>query len=132
MAAGPVELVVIEFPRNHFRGPVAEELARLVDAGLVHVVDMAFLSKDASGDVTWLGPQSMDAGLLEGIVPDRARLAGRITRQDACLLGARLAPGASAALVVWERRWEAWLSGAVARAGGTLHEGRSAGLFVAS
>lgn len=132
MAAGPVELVVIEFPRNRFRGDIAQELARLVDAGLVRIQDMAFMSKDASGDVTWLGPSIMDPSLLEGLLPAGDRLAGRLTRQDACLLGARLRPNTSAVLLVWEKRWEAGLSSAVLAAGGTLRCSAPGGLDLAS
>lgn len=132
MAAGPVEMIVIEFPRNRFRGHIAEELARLVEAGLVRIQDMAFLSKDASGDVTWLGASAMDPSLLEGLLPAGDRLAGRLARQDAGLLGARMRPNTSAALLVWERRWEAGLSSAVLGVGGTLRSSAPGGLDLAS
>jgi len=50
---GPVDYLVVEFPasRANFSGEMAAELTALVDRGLVRVLDLLFLKKDADGTV---------------------------------------------------------------------------------
>ena len=49
---GPVEYVVIGFPGNRFKGEVVPAIAELVDNDVVHIIDVAFIKKDADGTVT--------------------------------------------------------------------------------
>jgi hypothetical protein len=120
MASRPEEWVVIEFPRNCFRGPIADEVARLVASGVVRVADLAVISKDVSGDVTWVDADALDPDLWNALVLPGDRLAGRIEPSDVWLVGARLAPDTSAIVLSWERLWQAPLTLAVAQAGGTI------------
>ena len=52
MALGPVELLVIKFPGNQFRGEVVAALRDLVESGAVRIIDLLFVKKDAHGVVT--------------------------------------------------------------------------------
>ena len=45
---GPVEYVVIAFSGNRFKGEIVPAVAELVDNGLVRILDVAFIKKDAS------------------------------------------------------------------------------------
>ena len=49
---GPVDYAVIAFPGNQFNGEIAPALADLVEAGTIRLIDVAFVSKDAGGEVT--------------------------------------------------------------------------------
>jgi len=51
MAEGPVHYIVVAFPENRFSGQIAPALAELVDNGTIRVIDLAFVAKDANGDV---------------------------------------------------------------------------------
>ena len=48
---GPVDYMVVEFPlgKANFSGEMATELASLVERGLIQVLDLLFISKDADG-----------------------------------------------------------------------------------
>ena len=60
MDIGPVEILVVGFPGNQFNGEVAPALAELVRAGLIRVIDLVFVTKDAAGDV--VGVELADIG----------------------------------------------------------------------
>ena len=49
MALGPVELLVIKFPGNEFRGEIAPALRELVENGTIRIIDLLFIKKDADG-----------------------------------------------------------------------------------
>ena len=39
MSTGPLELVVLKFPGNQFTGEIIPEIQRVVDAGVIRVID---------------------------------------------------------------------------------------------
>src|SRR5262249_52182751 len=51
MSLGPVEYVILGFPGNQFTGQIVPELAKLIDSGLVRIIDLTFIMKDAAGGV---------------------------------------------------------------------------------
>ena len=60
---GPVDYLVVEFPAGqaHFTGEMATELAALVDAGTVRVLDLLILQKGADGSVEAAEIDDLDA-----------------------------------------------------------------------
>src|SRR6188472_397463 len=48
---GPVDWIVVEFPGSQFNGEIAPALQDLVDRGLVRVLDLLILKKDADGGI---------------------------------------------------------------------------------
>ena len=50
---GPVDFVIIEFPAGeaNFTGEAADELAALIEAGTIRLVDLLILTKDDDGCV---------------------------------------------------------------------------------
>ena len=71
-ALGPTEFIVVGFAGNRFTGDIAPALAELVDSGLIRMIDLAVVSKDADGAVTILEMQE-----LSPEVADRLRQARR-------------------------------------------------------
>src|SRR3954462_14574732 len=78
---GPVDYLVVEFPAgaSNFTGEMANELLALVDGGIIRVIDVLILTKDASGaveamelsDVPELGElQTLEAELAELLAED--------------------------------------------------------------
>ena len=51
MAIGPVEYLILGFPGNNFTGQIVPELAKLLDSGLVRIIALTFITKDADGVV---------------------------------------------------------------------------------
>ena len=49
--SGPVDIVMLRFTGNKFNGEIAPALRDLVVRGLVRVIDLLFVYKDADGTV---------------------------------------------------------------------------------
>ncbi len=109
---GPIEIAVFSFPGSRFNGQVAPALRELVDSGTVRLLDLAFVTKDADGDVAWFELEAVG-----GIAPEFAELGAEpidlLNEEDIALLAEEVAPGSSAAIVVWEHTWAARLAEAV-------------------
>jgi uncharacterized membrane protein len=117
MDIGPVDLLVVEFPGNQFKGEIAPALRELVTEGTVRVLDLLFVYKDADGEV---GSLEL-AGLGPDLEPAFADLDGQLgggllDAEDVAQVGAGLQPNSSAALIVWENTWAARFVSAMERA----------------
>ena len=51
MTTGPLSYLVVAFPGNQFKGEILPELKRIVDKGLIRIVDLIFIMKDQDGNV---------------------------------------------------------------------------------
>ncbi|MFC7760743.1 hypothetical protein ACFQY4_24030 [Catellatospora bangladeshensis] len=58
---GPVDYLVIEFPGNKMTGEGIPLLLDLVDRGIVRILDLAFIRKDADGTISAIRVEDMDA-----------------------------------------------------------------------
>jgi hypothetical protein len=121
MGVGPVEYIVVGFPGNRFNGDIAPELAKLIDNETIRVLDLLFIGKDSSGEVT-----SFEFDQLDELAPFadlEGEVGGVLGEEDIEYVAANLEPGTSAALLVWEDRWAAPFADAVRESGGVLLEG---------
>src|SRR6476660_4247955 len=51
MTLGPLEYTVIGFRGNQFDGSIADEIRRVVDSGIIALVDVVCITKDEDGSV---------------------------------------------------------------------------------
>jgi len=119
---GSIDFVVVEFPRGatHFSGEIAAALDDLVELGLVRVLDLVLVRKDADGGVVAVEVADLpdeEAGPLRKFEADVAVL---LSEEDVVALAEVLEPETVAGVVVWENRWSVPFASAVARAGGQL------------
>ena len=61
MPVGSIEYAVIAFPGNHFKGEILPAIQELVDNGIVRILDIVLVIRDAAGDV-----QSLEVSALAG------------------------------------------------------------------
>ena len=117
---GPIDFVVVEFPANesNFTGEMVEELLRLVEAGLIRVVDVLILVKDADGVVDALELSDVDD--LGPLAALEAELAELLAEEDVVNLAAAMDPGSTAGVLIWENLWAAPFASAVRHSGGQL------------
>ena len=114
---GPVELVLIEFPRSDFKGEIIAELGRLVDAGTIDVLDALVVRKGDDGSVEWLEASDSGAEELARIVGEPA---GLLAADDVDDIADDLAPGSAVGMLVFEHTWARGLGTAVRGAGGQV------------
>jgi hypothetical protein len=117
---GPIDYVVVEFPAgaSNFTGEMVTELVALVDAGVIRVVDILILTKDADGTVEATELEDLeDLGELQAIETELAEL---LAADDVAHLAAAMDPGSTAGVLIWENRWAAPFASAARRSGGQL------------
>jgi len=99
---------------------VAPALARLVASGMIHIIDLTFVTKDADGTVTSLELDALAPGQADGFADLDGDIEGLLTESDIAQLAAGLEPESSGLLVVWESTWAAEFANAVRDSGGLL------------
>ena len=119
MSLGPIEVLMLRFPGNRFRGEIAPALADLVDSGTVRVIDLLFAIKDADGDIDVLEISDME-GDLSVFAPATSELADTLTEDDARVLSQSLPNNSSAAILLFENTWAKTFVDAVSRANGEV------------
>ena len=116
---GPIDYFAIEFPTRNLQGEGMAVLVDLVDRGIIRVLDLRFLRKDADGKVNELIGEQLDTGLALF----QGASSGMIGGDDLEEAAAVLEPGSAAALIVYENVWAGPFAGAVRRAGGRVIAG---------
>lgn len=117
---GPVDFLAIEFPGGRLTAAGFDQLLSLADQGVVDILDMEFIAKNADGtskkiDVwEFAVPEGVDlstwAGASSGLLDD----------SDIGEISAALQPGSVAVVVIYENRWVLGLVDAWRRDGARL------------
>jgi hypothetical protein len=120
MSLGPVEMIVVKFPGNKFTGEITPALADLVDKGLIRIIDLLFVAKDADGTILVEELANLGDGeyaQFEAVVSD---VNGMLNEADAQQFGGLLEPNSSAGLLLFEHTWATDFADALANADGEL------------
>lgn len=117
---GPVGYLVVEFPGNRMTGEALPILVDLVDRGIVRILDLAFVRKEADGTVTTLSQvdlermKVLEAALFEGAA------SGLLGQDDLEEAAKALEPNSAAAVLVYENVWATPFAAALRRSGAQL------------
>ena len=119
---GPVEYLLVEFPGNQFKGEIIPALHELLDSGLIHILDLAVISKDSDGNVLLF-----EAGeLMDDVGHELAELEGEhddlLSEEDLLLAAEALPSNCTAAALLFENVWAARFAQAIRNAGGEVLE----------
>jgi uncharacterized membrane protein len=123
MILGPLEYMVIGCPGNQFANEIVPELNSIQEKGLIRVVDLLFVRKNADDTVTALEVHDLDDSEQAALGSIRESLMGLITPQDIVTLSSTLPVDTSATIVLLEHLWLNKLEEAVERANGVIHIG---------
>jgi hypothetical protein len=107
MTYGPIELLVVGFPGNKFTGEIAPALGELVDTGLINIIDILFVHKDADGVVNALELADLDEDTWAVFDPLVSEIAGLLNQDDAQRLCESLPVNSSAGILLFENAWAA-------------------------
>lgn len=117
---GPVDYLVVEFPGNKMTGEGLPLLVDLVERGIIRILDLVFVRKDADGSVRAFEIADFDAdGTLDLAVFEGAS-SGLLDESDLADAGTVIEAGSSAAILVFENRWAAPFVAALRRGGAQL------------
>ncbi|MFE2726503.1 DUF6325 family protein [Kitasatospora sp. NPDC059327] len=117
---GPIDYIVVEFPGNRMTGEGLPLLVDLVDRGIIRILDLVFVRKEADGSVTGIeladldGDGQLDLTVFEGVS------SGLLDEDDLAQAGAVLEAGSSAGILVYENAWAGPFAAALRRGGARL------------
>ena len=144
MSIGPIQLIAIGFETTErFTGEILRALEAIRAKGAVRLIDLLFVAKEPSGEITalegsWLDQEEQaqfgaligaligfgaegTEGAIEGAAAGAvAAVEGVLgfTAEDARALADQIPPGTAAALMLLEHTWAADFAEAVRNAGG--------------
>ncbi len=118
MTVGPVEYLVVGFPDGFANDDIAPALAELVDNKVLRILDVVFLSKDATGDVSIVEVDELDDAVAFAEID--GKFGGLIGPEDIGFVGEELEAPSSAVILLVEDLWATPLAEAIDRAGGFL------------
>ncbi|MGB0112127.1 MAG: DUF6325 family protein [Ilumatobacteraceae bacterium] len=116
-----MEYIIVGFDGNEFSGEIATELAKVIESGLVRLLDVIFISCGEDGSVVTMEVDEHDG--LRFFADLEGEVGGIIGPDDIEHAAAAIQGGQSVLLIVWENLWAAPLADAITAAGGTLIEG---------
>jgi hypothetical protein len=116
---GPVDYIVLEWPGRQPTGEAAPLIIDLVERGIIRIIDIAFMRKAEDGTIETLDLGALD-GDSAGFSEFEGASSGLLDQEDLEEAAAVLAPGTTAAVLVWENRWAAPVAVALRRSGGQL------------
>jgi uncharacterized membrane protein len=116
----PVEYMIVSFPGDEFTGNIASALADLVESNTIRIIDLAFVTKNADGEVAAFELSELHADVRDALDSLGIAGSGLLNEDDLADAAAALEPSSSAALLVWENTWAAELAGALRGAGGEV------------
>jgi hypothetical protein len=114
---GPIDYLAVEFPKAKFDGDALNELVKLVDAGIVRVLDLrvAMVGEDGSFTAMELadvdGDGELDLSIFTGV------RSGLLDDDDLAQGAALVEAGNAVAVVLYENTWAGPLVSALRRKG---------------
>ena len=117
---GPVDNVLIEFPDGQPKGQAAPLLLDLVDRGLIRILDLMFITKDADGNTSAIEIADIDGDGAPDFMVFEGASSGLLSDEDRDEAGNAMENDTAAVLLVFENRWAAPFAKAMREAGGQL------------
>lgn len=117
---GPVQYIVVGFPGNKFKGDIIPELGNLVKAGLIRVMDLAFVAKAEDGSILVMELEDLADDEAAPFAAFEKAIGDLLNDEDLIIAAEALEPNSSAAVLVWENVWARAFADALRAADGVL------------
>jgi Family of unknown function (DUF6325) len=118
---GPIDIVVIGYPPGAPRtGEAMPLFLDLVDRGIIRVLDVLAVEKDADGVISGFEITDVDGDGENDLAVFAGASSGLLGDEDANAAGAEIEPGSAALLICYENRWAAPFAAAIRRNGGEV------------
>ena len=117
---GPVEYLLVAFPGNKFNGDIVPALAELTDKGIIRIIDLVFIRKDADGNVVGAELEDLPADVAAAFDDLDGDIGDLVNEADIAIAAESLDPDSSAGLLVYENAWATRFRDAIVDSGGLL------------
>jgi hypothetical protein len=115
---GPLEYLVVGFEGNRFTGQILRELRAAHDKGIIRVLDLLLLTKDASGNLAAMELSDLSGEEAEQLGPIAGDLLQVLEPDDVEAAASTIPNNSSAGLLLFEHTWAVGLKQAIMDAGG--------------
>lgn len=116
----PVSYLAVDFPTGQVTGEGFSLVHDLVQRGIITVLDLEFVAKDADGAVRKVRLEEIQHGSDVDITRWRGAYSGLLGDDDVASVAAVMEPGALAGILVYENVWAAPLMVAMEANGARL------------
>jgi hypothetical protein len=120
MTLGPLEYLVIGFDGDRFDGSIAREIEKVVDKGIIRLVDVVFIAREANGESVIVELSNTDDPRFASFAPLLAQMRALFTPEDLEAIADSLPLGSAGLALLFEHRWAEDIKDAIAAAGGFL------------
>jgi hypothetical protein len=120
MTLGPLEYLVIGFDGDRFDGSIAAQIEKAVDKGIIRLVDVVFITRNADGAAVIIELSNTDDPRFVSFAPLLAQMKALFTPEDLEEIADSLPLGTSGLVLLFEHRWAEDLKDAISAAGGFL------------
>jgi hypothetical protein len=117
---GPVDLLVLQFPVNNFKGEIMRNLYELVAAGTIRIIDLVMITKSQEGHISAINLHELGTEASQALGALHATVNQMITIEDITAIGEDLDPNSSAGILLFENVWAIKTKQAMVDAGGKL------------
>src|SRR5262249_37922974 len=114
------DYMIVGFPGNQFTGEIAPAIGKLVDAGTIRIIDIAFVGKDEAGNSISMELHELDPRVQSALDEVGVEVSGLFNEDALADVAESLEPNTSAALLVWENVWAREAAQKIRDAGGVL------------
>jgi hypothetical protein len=119
-ALGPVSYLVVEFPGSNMTGEGLPILVDLVQRGVIRVLDLVFVAKGQDGSLGVVELADLDRDGTLDVTVFEGVSSGLVSQEDLAEAAPVIAPGSSAAILIFENRWATGFVQALRRGGAEL------------
>ena len=109
----PMAYLAVEFPTGRVTGEGFTLVHDLVASGIIAIIDLEFIAKDADGNVTRVLLDQIDHDADVGITRWQGAYSGLLDQGDVAALAGAAAPGSLLGIIVYENVWAAPLLKAI-------------------
>lgn len=122
---GPIDYIIVGFEGNKFNGGILKALSEAIDKGIIGLVDLALITKNAKGEVAAVNIADLGDAVAIDFVEKHKPAKKEIDQADIDEMADLLENNTSAGLLAVEQLWAIPLKKALLEANGVLiAEGR--------
>jgi len=102
---GPISYLIVEFPGSKMTGEGLPVLLELVDRGVIRILDLVFVNRDAGGSLNLLELSDIDHDGQFDVALFAGASSGLLDEGDLADAASVIERGSSAAILIFENRW---------------------------